>query len=198
MQQLLSKYGGMAAIAILWLSVGFSILLVRLDILGDLPVSYLGVYQQSQYIFNTGLILSASLLIVFVYYLDKRIQLTWAFKSVFIFGQLCQILVALTPYNAPTIVRPVHTVAGFSLAITLPLGIWLFSRTPHLPHPIRRSARVFFFVELVLFVLGIGWFVLAATGGALAEIVTALAFDSWIIVLSIQLNRSFRSVEPLR
>lgn len=184
MKNLLVKYSGIVAIAILWSSVGFSLLLIWFDVLGGMPISYLGVYPDSKLLFNGGLIVSAFLLLVFLYYLNQKLALTKAFKTVFVIGQMSQIIVALTPYDATTIIRPIHTVAGFVLAITLPLGMWLFGNTPDLSSKMKRVSRQFFMAELAIFIVGISWFVFATRGAALSEIAVAMFFDIWIIVVS--------------
>lgn len=182
----LTKYAGPVGIAILWLSVGLSLFITQFDVLARKPISYLGVYQDSKYLFNSGLILSSVLLIVFLSYLRKTFKPSNKFLIVFLLGQIAQIVVALTPFNSTNFIRPVHVVVAFLLAFTLPASMYLFRSATNLTEKQRRFTSKFLQTELLLFILGIGWFVLASHGGALAEIVTALTFDVWIIYLSLK------------
>lgn len=184
------KYSGMMGIAVLWISVGLSLYITRFDVLGLRPISYLGVYSDSKYLFNSGLILASLLLILFLYYLSTQLRLSKPFIFFFTLGQVCQIIVALTPFNAASVIRPIHVVAGFLLAVTLPTTIWLFTRFPELSVQLKELSKRFFYAEIILFVLGISWFVFASTAGALSEILTAVAFDVWIVAISLQLCRS--------
>jgi hypothetical membrane protein len=185
MRASLTKYAGPAGIAILWLSVGLSLLTTRFDVLARKPISYLGVYQDSRLLFNTGLLVSASLLIVFATYLRKTFKPSNKFLTVFLIGQVAQIIVALTPFNATNFIRPLHVSVAFLLAFTLPASMHLFRSAQNLSEKEKRLTSKFLQTELLLFVLGIGWFVIASSGGALAEIVTALTFDIWIIYLGL-------------
>lgn len=182
----LLRFSGIAGIAVLWLSVGISLLVTGLDVFAQRPISYLGIYDSSKHSFNSGLIVAAMLLLAFLCSLSQRFRLTKPFIISFVVLQLSQIVVALTPFNATNIARPIHVIAGFTLAVMLPLSMELFTHTPDISDEVRATTRGFFRVELVLFVLGIGWFVLASRGGALAEIVTAIGFDVWIVWLSLR------------
>lgn len=172
-------YSGVLAICILWSTVSLSLLITKLDVLGKLPISYLGVFAESRTIFNAGLIISALLLLVFAYDLAKKFDLSKRFAIIFSAGQTAQIIVALTPFNSDSIVRPIHVIAGFVIAFTLPLSMYAFMNVD-IPRDLRRITQKFLWIEIILFILGIGWFVLASRAGALAEILTALAFDVWI------------------
>ncbi len=187
---MIAKYSGILGIGVLWLSVGVSLFITRFNVLGNSPISYLGTYPQTKYIFNTGLILASVLLLTFAYHIRHKLAVSKAFLAVFTLGQVCQIIVALTPYTSKTILRPIHIISGFVLAITLPLSIGLFAKTAQLSKRIRTTSLYLFYGELLLFVLGISWFVLASSGGALSEIITAIVFDVWIITLSLQLKPS--------
>ena len=174
-------------IGVLWLSVTTSLLITKLDVLGTLPISYLGVFDSSKYIFNIGLILSSILLLLFSIYLYRKLNLTKLFLVIVATGQIAQVIVALTPFSSQSIARPVHVIAGFVIAFSLPLSMLAFLRSK-VPNNLHKATRELFFVELILFILGIGWFVIASRAGALAEIVTAVTFDTWILYISLKLN----------
>lgn len=176
---------GLLAISVLWLSVGWSLVVTKLDIFGKLPISYLGVFQESKTVFNFSLIVSACLLLAFCYFASQQLRLSRYFIATFILGQLAQITVAVTPFNSTSIARPVHVVAGFVLAFSLPLSMYWFMRSD-IPAKLHDLTKFFLKIEIALFILGIGWFVLASSGGALAEIVTAVAFDLWIVAISLK------------
>lgn len=183
----LVKYSGILGIGTLWGSVGLSLYIARINILGKRPISDLGVYPSTKYLFNIGLILTSIFLLTFLHNLSKNLKLSKVFVATFMIGQICQIIIAFTPFNSTNILRPIHVIAGFAFAITLPLSIWLFSKTPNISRRIKTVSRCFFYTELLLFTIGISWFVLASRAGALSEMLTAIAFDLWIVVLTIRL-----------
>ncbi|MDQ3123177.1 MAG: hypothetical protein M3Q14_00620 [bacterium] len=187
MQHHILSFSGIAGIAILWLSVITSLILTRFNVLGTLPISYLGVYDNSRYLFNGGLILSALLLLLFMCHVGRQIILSKVFLAVFFLGQLSQIIVALTAYNSQSIEKTIHVIFAFALALTLPVSMYAFKKSPGVTGNIKLMTSRLLNIELVMFVLGIGWFVRASAAGALSEMIVAVVFDVWIIVLSLKL-----------
>ena len=181
------KYCGFLAIAVLWSTVLASIFVTKFNLFGTLPVSYLGVYEQSKYLFNGGLIVSSILLLGFLYYFSEHQPLSKWFIAIFVAGQICQIIVALTPYNSQSYIRSVHVVSAFALAFTLPLSMYALRYSRSVSAAVLKVTSRFLQLELVLFVLGIGWFISASAAGALSEIITAIGYDVWVIALSMKL-----------
>ena len=175
----------MIGVAVLWFSVGSALLITHFDVLAALPISYLGVYDTSKFLFNGGLILSSLMFIIFARFLNKQLHASLIFFQVFLCGQICQIIVALTPYDSQSIIRQIHVIAAFALAFCLPASMYVFMVSGQVAQSLRNTTKWFFYAEVLLFSAGIGTFIFASTAGALSEIVTAVAFDMWIVWLSL-------------
>lgn len=175
-------------IATLWLTVLVALLRTNFDVFGRLPISYLGIFQTSKQLFDGGLIIASVLLLIFLTFLTRKLRPSKWFIYIFMIGQLCQIVVALTPYNAHSVIKSIHVISAFGLAFTLPFSMRAFKHSVAVPVHLRTLTGRFLRVELLLFVLGLGWFILASKAGALSEIVTAIGFDVWIVWLSVRLR----------
>lgn len=173
------RYGGMATVFVLWVSIGTAMLRAHLGLLDSRPLSYLGTDPRSNWLFSGGLIIAAITMLGFSYYLRKAYKLNNWFSGAVLVGQLGQIIAALVPYGGSG--KRWHTIAAFVLAFSIPIMMWLFTKQTENR---RQLANKFVMAELVAFVLGLGWFIFTKNAAPFSQILVALVYHGWLMSLS--------------
>lgn len=176
------RYGGVAAVLILWGCVAAGMDRTGLGFLDDRPISFLGTDPRSALVFRGGLMVAAVLMAGFAWFVDDWFSSPTSFLAVFLTGLVGQVVAAVVLLTGPGPSHAVHTVGGLVLGASLPVLMWRFAAG--LPARSRRRAWGYGLcgLELVACVVGVG---LSASGRApIAEIVPALGFHLWVGVVT--------------
>lgn len=185
------RYSGFIAVASVWVSIPLSILIARLNILSDMPISSLGTNQSTKHLFIAGLLLSALAFSAFAIRAYKILDSSVLAPAILIAGQIAQVIVAVTPYNVTSVIRPIHVIAAYILAFSMPVAMGFYSFTAK-NLKFRDINIVLLQLEILLFTLGLGWFIFAPSAGALSEILTAVVFDVWVVVVTSRVLNSHK------
>ncbi len=145
------------------------------------PISYLGVDPSTSTLFSASLLVSAMLFICFALYAQRMFRVQKRFLWYFIIGQIGQIITALVPYNGSN--KIIHTVAGFTLAFSLPLLIQQFVASQKNSH-YRELYKGLLWFEFITFGSGISLFIFTSSLAPLGEILAAIGFHLWIIAVT--------------
>ncbi|HET9442665.1 MAG TPA: DUF998 domain-containing protein [Acidimicrobiales bacterium] len=175
------RYAGLAAVAILWSSVGAATVLGGFPLLGERPLSWL-VAGPWGLLFSVGLAVGAVLLVAFHGHVRRRYRVDGWFSAAMLTGLAGQLVAAVLPIDAGGTVGRVHAAAALVLGASLPVLMWRFAATQP-PGRWRRVAVALFRAEAVACVVGV--LLSRASVAAVAEILPAVGFHLWIVVLSV-------------
>lgn len=176
------RYSGLAGVIILWTAITVGMVRVPLSLFDMRPLSYLGVNMRTAGLFSIALILSAILFAMFGFYLRAQYRMKSNFLTALLVGLIGQIIVAIVPYGGAG--KVIHTAAALGvLAPSLPILTYLFAKDFPKGRDQRLAYRMFD-LELICFVLGIGWLVIVRTAAPLSQILPALAYHAWIITFT--------------
>ncbi|MDQ6837242.1 MAG: DUF998 domain-containing protein [Actinomycetota bacterium] len=175
----------MAAVVVLWVSVGTGMYRTGLDPVGARPISYLGTDPETALVFRSGLIVAAVLMAGFSWFVFGRFGARRSFLAAFLIGLVGQVVAAVVLLSGPGASHTVHTVGGLVLGASLPILMWRFAAgiPPGSPRRHRVEAYGLCWVELGACLVGVG--LSASMRAPLAEIVPALAFHLWVVVITI-------------
>ena len=178
-----SRYTGVAAVAVLWTTVGTGMYLTGLGWADDRPISYLGTDDRAMALFRGGLIVATVLLGGFAWTVGQRLSRPAGFLAVFLVGQAGQAVVAVVSIAGHGTSHAVHTSAGILLGLSLPLLMWRFAAGQ--PQGVwRRQSYGLMWLEVAASVVGVA---LSRAGLAtMAEVVPALGFHLWVIVVTVR------------
>lgn len=176
------SYGGIATVFILWFSIGLGMIRANLSFFDSRPLSYLGTDPNSNWLFSWGLILAAVATICFGYYLTIKYKAGRLFLAVLIFSQICQIITAIIPFSRTNSTGIIHTIAAFLFAITTVVFMYLFAKRQK--GKLRQFSMVFASLEAVMFVIGIGGFILTTDAAPFFQSLVAITFHAWLIYLT--------------
>lgn len=181
-------YSGVLGVAVIWGALLAGILRAGLRLTGSSPLSDLGINPASDWLFSGGLLVSAGLFILFAFYVRRHFNVHNRFLTYFLIGQAGQIVAAIFPYGQQSNYRTVHTVAAFTLALSLPFLMREFahSQTRQPGHSLYRKLLYF---ELATFVIGMGIFTLTNSVAPIGQALPAVGFHLWIIVISLTPRR---------
>ncbi|MEO5679313.1 MAG: DUF998 domain-containing protein [Acidimicrobiales bacterium] len=173
----------MAAVAVLWATVGTGMARTGLGLIDDRPVSFLGTEARTAGLFRAGLLLASALLAGFAWIVARLLRRRTGFLTVFLVGMAGQAIVAVVPLDSAGAGHAVHTTSGIVLGLSLPPLMWRFAAGLP-PGPDRRLAFGLMAAEATGCVVGI---VLSSAGvAALAEVVPAVLFHLWIVVVTVR------------
>lgn len=171
----------MAAVAVLWTTIGAGMLRTGLGFTDERPISYLGTDPRGVALFRGGLLVATVLLVVFAWSVRQRFGAPLSFLVAFLIGQAGQVVAALVPISGPGSSHAVHTAGGIVLGLSLPVLIWRFAAG--LP-PGRWRARAYRLCWLEVGAVLVGIALSRAMRAPLAEIVPAAGFHLWIGVVT--------------
>ena len=177
-----TRIAGPGGVLVLWAGVSTSLILAHMSIVAPRPLSYLGINPRTALVFNISLFVASLFFLAFFRYVYRNFSTSRSFAVAFIVGQFCQMIVAIVPVQGSGHSHAIHTAAGLTLGISLPIVIWRFAKSQTAP-TLRRYARLFSYIELVLCIIGV--ILSRNTIGPLAEILAAVGFDVWIIWLAL-------------
>jgi len=176
------RYAGLGAVATLWVCVGAGMYRTGLGFADERPVSYLGTDPRSALLFSGGLIVAALLVAGFAWFVWERFRAPNSFLAVTLIGLVGQVVAAVVPLEGHGVGRGVHTLGGIVLGLTLPALMWRFASG--LP-PGRRRAQAYGLCWLEVAACAAGIWLSRSGRAPIAEIVPALGFHLWIIVVTV-------------
>lgn len=175
------RFGGIAAVAVLWTTLPVAMLRAGLGVVDDRPLSYLGTDPRGIVLFRVGLLVAAVLFSAFAVAVARGLSRPAGFLALFLVGQVGQVVVALVSIDGPSHV--VHTTAGIVLGLSLPLLMWRFAAGQP-GGPWRRMAYRLVGLEVAACVAGAA---LSMAGAAVvAEVLPATGFHLWIILVGLR------------
>ncbi|PLS76236.1 MAG: hypothetical protein CYG61_03370 [Actinobacteria bacterium] len=174
---------GVAAVAVLWTTVGVGMERAGLDLTDDRAISYLGTDPRTMALFRGGLLVATVLLVGFARAVDQRLARRTGFLVVFLVGMAGQAVVATVSIAGHGASRVVHTTAGIVLGLSLPLLMWRFA-AGQAPGRWRRQSYALMWLEVAGCIVGIA--LSQARRAAVAEVVPACVFHLWIIVVTVR------------
>ncbi len=178
----LFRYAGVAAVTVLWVSLGAGTLLTGFDLLGERPLSYLGSQDRSAVLFSGGLLVSALALVAFHRHLRARYPVTTLFSAAMLAGLAGQVVAALVPIAGDGAGHRVHTTAALVLGASLPLLMWRFAASQP-EGSWRRLCYGLFWSEAAA--VAVGLHLSARMVAPLAEILPAAVFHLWIVAVTV-------------
>ncbi len=180
---MLWRLSGVIGVATVWIGISTLMFVGHLKLIDPRPVSYLGVNPSTQVAFSGVLLVSAVLFVGFAFYLAMRLRAGFLFLLFFLVGQIGQVISGLVPIGSETRFGQIHTPAAFTLAFSFPLLITAFTIS-QLKSPGRRLYMFLLSFELITFTIGIGSFIFTKGVAPLSEILAAIGFHIWIIVVT--------------
>jgi hypothetical protein len=170
-----------AGVVTIWAALLAGSVLVRFDLLGPLPLSYLGTRPRSAAFFTFGLAVSAVLFIAFHQYLRSAYRVAPGFSVAMLTGFAGQLVAAFVPIGGDSVAHRIHTTSALVLAASLPVFMWRFAAA-QAPGPWRRLTFAFAGAEVAACAGGL---LLSAAGLApVAEIVPAVVFHAWVVTVT--------------
>jgi hypothetical protein len=173
---------GVAAVVVLWTTLGGGSLLAGFDLLGDRPLSHLGTERASALLFSGGLTVAALLLVAFHHHVRGRFPVSSAFTLALLVGMGGQLVAAVVPIGGDSDAHRIHTTSALVLGASLPVLMWRFAATQP-PGTWRRVSYGLFWAEVAACALGL--YLSAQSIAPLAEIVPAAVFHAWIIAVTL-------------
>jgi len=179
----LLRWAGVAAVAVLWATVGIGMARSGLRLGDERPISYLGTDARTVLLFRVGLVAAAALLSGFAWAVSRRLRRATGFLTVFLLGMACQAVVAVVPLDGTGAAKTVHLTTGIALGLSLPLLMWRFAAA-QAPGRWRGRSYLLLWAEVAGCVAGLA---LSRAGRAtVAEAVPACLFHLWIIVVTLR------------
>lgn len=156
---------------------------VGFDVTGDRAISYLGTDFRTMALFRGGLLVATVLLVGFAWAVKGNLTRPTGFFGVFLVGMAGQAVVAMVSIAGEGLSHAVHTTGGIVLGLSLPLFIWRFAAGQP-PGRWRRQSYGLLWLEVGAVIAGV---VLSrAHLAVVAEVLPAVAFHLWIIVVTVR------------
>ena len=176
------RYAGLAAVTVLWVTLGAGTLLTGFDLLGERPLSYLGSQHPSAVLFSGGLLVGALALVAFHRHVRARYSVPTLFSVAMLVGLVGQVVAALVPIGGDGLGHRVHTTAALVLGASLPLLMWRFAASQP-GGSWRRLCYGLFWAEAAA--VAVGLHLSARMVAPLAEILPAAVFHLWIVAVTV-------------
>lgn len=181
MERAQTRYAGLAAVAVLWTTLGLAALRAGFPLAGERPLSWLAADPASSALYSTGLAVGALLLAVFHGHVRARYRVSRGFSVAMLAGLAGQAVAAFVPISGGPLAHRVHTVAALTLGASLPVLMWRFALTQQ-RGPWRRLVKRLALAEGAACAVGVALSRLSVA--PLAEILPAACFHVWIAVLT--------------
>ncbi len=179
------RFCGVVSVIILWSFIGLAMIRAGLSFFDMRPLSYLGTDTRSNFLFSSGLILSSITTTAFGYYLVKILGASRSFFVAVVLSQICQVIAAIVPFSAVSSTRLIHTFAAFGLAIATPVFMYLFARSQ--TGELRKVSFRFAYLEILLFIIGIGGFTTTTDYAPIFQFSVAIIFHAWLVYFSLKI-----------
>ena len=178
----LLRFAGVAAVGVLWTTVGLGMWRVAFDVTGDRAISYLGTDTRTMALFRGGLLVATVLLLGFAWAVKRSLARPTGFFGVFLVGMAGQAVVATVSIAGEGASHAAHTTGGIVLGLSLPLFIWRFAAGQP-PGRWRRQSYGLLWLEVVAVVAGVA--LSRVHLAVVAEVLPAVGFHLWIIVVTV-------------
>lgn len=182
---LLGPLSGVMAVIVVWGAMIIGMFRSGLRLFDSRPLSYLATNHSSKYLFTCGLLIGAALLFIFLACMQRAMYLSRRFLLYFALGQVCQIIIALTPYGHPTLLDELHVTVALLLASLVPLMIseFVISQQRHL---LKEAYFIVLRIALLLYLIGMYILLFAFNSGIypMGEAVIVIAFNLLVLVMS--------------
>jgi hypothetical protein len=187
MTQQTGRYAGLAAVAVLWSTLGAASVLSEFPLAGSRPLSWLAAEPSVAPLYAVGLAGGAVLLLAFHRYVTSNFPTGRGFSIAMLAGLAGQAVAAVVPIHGAGPAHAVHTVAALTLGASLPALIWRFAvKQP--PGAWRRRCLSLAWLDTAACAAGV---VLSRQSVApLAEILPAACFHLWIAVVTLAPGRA--------
>lgn len=174
---------GPLAVAVLWVGIGLAAWSAGFDLLGPLPLSRLAhAGGLASTLFGPSLVIAGLLFLGSCAHLRARYPVAAGFVALMVLGMVGQIVTGIVPIGPAGSSDPVHVAAGLVLGASIPLFLRRFA-VAQPPGPWRQRCLALAWAQAAATVVGIG--LSQASVAALAEIVPALAFHAWVLVVAV-------------
>ncbi|MDQ3065390.1 MAG: hypothetical protein M3Q36_03930 [bacterium] len=184
-------FSGIIGIVVLWATILIGMSISGLKLIDSRPFSSLGVDPQTASLFSTGLIISAALFSIFGFFLQRKFAVKSKFLMYLLIGQAGQVVAALAPYGSDSRYKTLHTLAAFTLALSLPILIRSFAYSQINSKYFKLYIRLFR-LELAAFLIGMGIFIFTTGIAPLGQAMPAIGFHIWIIALTLITHRTLQ------
>lgn len=175
------RWTGVAAVAVLWTTQLLAIALGSFDLAGERPLSELA-NRSSGWLFSVGLVVAAVLFLVFLAYLRSVYPVGRAFTLAMAVGMTGQLVAGVLPIGGDGWVSRTHVTSALILGVSIPVLMGCFAADQP-PGRWRRRCWRLFGLEATACVLGVA--LSRAHVAPLAEILPALAFHLWVVVVTV-------------
>lgn len=176
-----ARYAGLAAVAVLWVSISVALSATSLPLTGSQPLNHLSEEPGSDLWFSGGLALAACLFVGFHSYLRTRFRLSTSFSVLMLIGMTAQFVAAVVPLGGDDVRSLVHQLSAMVLGASIPLFMWRFA----VDQPRGEWRRLCFALvglEVVACSVGI---ILSAQGAApISQIIPVLPLHLWVVVVT--------------
>ncbi|MDQ3353168.1 MAG: hypothetical protein M3507_01540 [Actinomycetota bacterium] len=179
----LLRFAGVAAVGVLWTTVGLGMWRVAFDLTGDRAISYLGTDPRAMALFRGGLLVATVLLLGFAWAVERSLARPTGFFEVFLVGMAGQAVVATVSIAGEGGSHAVHTTGGIVLGLSLPLFMWRFAAGQP-PGRWRRQSYGLLWLEVVAVLAGVA--LSRVHLAVVAEVLPAVVFHLWIIVVTVR------------
>jgi hypothetical protein len=181
MPENVARASGVAAVALLWSTLGIASFASGFPLLGPRPLSWLAADRSVAWLYAVGLGGGAALLLVFHRYVRNRFPVGHGFTAAMVGGMVGQAIAAVVPIHGGGARHTVHTVAALTLGASLPALMWRFAAAQP-PGTWRRRCRRLAWAETAACVAGVA--LSRRSVAPLAEILPAACFHAWIIAVT--------------
>lgn len=175
------RWSGPAGVAVLWVGIGSAVARSGFPVGGDQPLSRLVDDGRARALFEGSLVLAAVLFLLFGLHVARTHPVGSGFTPLLTAGMLGQLVAGIVPIGPVGQSNPVHVAAGLVLGGTIPFFLWRYASAQPGPRW-RRRATALFLAQAAATLAGIA---LSRFGvAALAEIIPAVGFHAWILVIA--------------
>jgi hypothetical protein len=191
------RYSGALGVLVVWIGLSLAMRRAGLGLIGDDPISYLGSIPLTARTFSGILLVSSMLFTGFAFYTWRTFSAGPLFLAFFIIGQVGQAIAALAEIGEQSSLAVVHTSAAYALGFSFPLLVWQFTRTQTKSRHYHLFLKLLVF-ELVTFTVGMGAFIFTKGYAPISEILVAIGFHIWILVLAFLDPKPIASTDQAR
>lgn len=172
----------MGAVTVLWVGIGAAAVRTGFALTGDLPLSRLAHESGGRMLFGPSLVVASVLFVIFCIEVRRRYPVGRGFTTLMVSAMAGQFVAGVIPIGTAGTSNPLHVAAGLLLGAAIPLFLWRFAAGQQ-PGRWRLTAYTLFLAEAVASVAGVA---LSQQGvAALAEVVPAVFFHLWVVVVTV-------------
>jgi hypothetical protein len=176
------RWTGVWAVGVLWSTQALAIVVTGFDLVGERPLSELANRPGGELLFSAGLVVAAVLFLFFLDFLRGAYPVGRAFSAAMAIGMAGQIVAGILPIGGDGWVSRVHVISALVLGASIPVLMGCFAADQH-PGPWRRRCWWLFGFEAAACAVGVA--LSQRHIAPVAEILPAVAFHLWVIVVTL-------------